>query len=91
MAKKTKGTLFGKPSGEVIKHPGSETARAKKNGRSLHAQAEVDKHSPNKHIRGKGTFALAAQSGKLGKAKKLNKLVGKRRAKAIHKRRAKRG
>lgn len=87
MARKHKGTLFGKDPKDVIKHPGSETKRAKRNGRSLHAQAEIDSHSPNKHIRGKGNFALAAQSGKLGKAKKRDHLLGKRRAKKLHDRR----
>jgi hypothetical protein len=32
MAKK--GTLFGKPRGEVIKHPGAFSAKAKKAGKS---------------------------------------------------------
>lgn len=60
-------------------HPsqrGSETRRAKKAGRSLHAQAEIDSHSPDKRIRGKGIFALNAQAHKFGKK------VGKKRAKA---------
>lgn len=56
-----KGTLFGKKRSSIIKHPGSETKRAEENGRSVHEQAEVDRHSPNKHIRGKGTFALNAE------------------------------
>lgn len=92
-AKRRKGTLFGKKPSEVIKHPGSETRRAKEHGRSLHKQAEIDAHSSDKHIRGKGTFALAAESGKLGKAKKLNKRIGKKAALAQHnrKRSAKRG
>lgn len=46
-----------------VKHPGSETKRAHEHGRSLHAQAEVDSHSPDKRIRGKGIFALNAQRG----------------------------
>ena len=49
-----------------VKHPGSETKRAEENGRSLHEQAEVDEHSPNKRIRGKGIFALNAQAHKFG-------------------------
>lgn len=57
MARK-KHTLFGKPIGKVIKHPGSETRRAEENGRTVHEQAEIDKHSPDKRIRGKGTMAL---------------------------------
>lgn len=56
-----KGTLFGKAQSKVIKKPGSETARAKRAGRSVHEQAEVDSHSENKKIRGKGQFALNAE------------------------------
>lgn len=47
-------------------HPsqaGSETRRAKEHGRSLHAQEEIDSHSPNKRIRGKGVFGLNAARG----------------------------
>lgn len=73
-----KGTLFGKPRGEVIKHPGSETRRAEKNGRSLHEQAEIDAKSPDKRIRGKGQFALRAQAHKIGK-KPSRKAAGARR------------
>lgn len=64
---KKKGTLFGKPRDEVIKKPGSETKRAEEHGKSLHEQAEEDSHSSDKRIRGKGTFALNAQSHKIGK------------------------
>lgn len=42
----------------AVKHPGSETLRAKEHGRSLHEQEEVDSHSKNKHIRGKGLLGL---------------------------------
>lgn len=86
MAKKRKGTLFGKNPKDVVKHPGSETKRAEEHGRSLHEQAEIDSHSPDKHIRGKGTFALAAQRGSLNRAKKLDHRVGKKRALKIHNR-----
>lgn len=86
MARKSKGTLFGKNPKSVIKHPGSETKRAKEHGRSLHEQAEIDSHSPDKHIRGKGTFALAAQSGKLSKAKKRDHRIGKKKARSLHER-----
>jgi nucleoid DNA-binding protein len=67
---KKKGTLFGKPRDEVIKKPGSETKRAEEHGKSLHEQAEEDSHSSDKRIRGKGTFALNAQSHKIGKKPK---------------------
>ena len=54
------------PVGEwrPVKEPGSETARAKRAGRSLHAQAEKDSHSADKRIRGKGIFAVNVQRGK---------------------------
>ncbi len=58
-----------------VKKPGSETLRAKKAGRSLHEQAEVDSHSENKRIRGKGVFALNAQRGAF-------KHAGKRRSRS---------
>ena len=37
------GTLFGKPRGEVVKHPGSFSREAKREGMSTHALAEKDK------------------------------------------------
>ncbi len=52
-----------KGSWNPVKHPGSETKRAKAHGRSLHAQEEIDSHSPNKRIRGKGIFGLNAARG----------------------------
>lgn len=55
------------PKGEWLKHPikaGSETERAKRHGRSLHEQEEVDSHSSDKRIRGKGVFGLNASRGK---------------------------
>jgi len=76
-----KGTLFGKPQGEVIKKPGSETKRAQEHGRSLHEQAEIDEHSPNKRIRGKGIFALNAQEHKIGKKPHHGKTKVKKTAK----------
>ncbi len=39
------GTLFGKPRGEVVKHPGSFSKAAKKVGMSTHSLAEKDKSS----------------------------------------------
>ena len=38
------GFLFGKPKGEVVKHPGSFSKAAKKAGRSTHSFAETHKH-----------------------------------------------
>ena len=52
-----KGTLFGKPYGSVIKHPGAETAAAKRNGRTTLQEAEVESHSKNPHIRARGLLA----------------------------------
>ena len=48
-------------------HPskrGAETKKAKRAGRSLHAQAEKDSHSSDPKVRGRGIFALNAQRGK---------------------------
>ena len=39
-----KGTLFGKPAGSVVKHPGALTAAAKKAGMSTQAYAQKHKH-----------------------------------------------
>lgn len=52
----------------AVRHPGSETARAKKAGRSLHAQEVHDSKSSNPHIRGKGLLGLRFS----GKAKHGN-------------------
>lgn len=43
---KPKGTLFGKPRSEVVKHPGAESAAAKRAGKSTHAYAESKKNAP---------------------------------------------
>ena len=53
------------PRGEwnPVKKPGSETERAKRQGRSLHEQEVMDSHSPDKRIRGKGVFGLNAARG----------------------------
>jgi hypothetical protein len=48
-------------------HPskrGAETAKAKRAGRSLTAQAEKDSHSSDPKVRGRGIFALNAKRGK---------------------------
>ena len=47
-----------------VKKPGSETERARRAGRSLHAQEVHDEHSPDPKIRGKGIFGLNAARGK---------------------------
>jgi hypothetical protein len=43
---------------KAIKHPGRETARAKANGVSTHAQMEKDSHSKDKSVRGAGQLGL---------------------------------
>lgn len=67
--RKKKGTLFGKPRNQVVKHPGAEKAAAKKAGMSTHAFAEKNKNA----------------SGKAGKRARLaltfEKMRGKKRAK----------
>ncbi len=45
MAKKLKGTLFGKPRSSIVKHPGIFSAAARRHGMSTHAFAEKEKHS----------------------------------------------
>jgi hypothetical protein len=51
-----KGTLFGKPRSSVIKHPGALTEAAKEHGRSKLAEANVESHSSNPHIRARGNL-----------------------------------
>jgi len=41
----SKGTLFGKPRGEVVKHPGSFSAAARKARKSTSAYAQEKKHA----------------------------------------------
>lgn len=86
---------FKKSEWNPVKKPGSETARAKRAGRSLKAQAEHDEHSPDKKIRGKGIFALNAMEHKFGGKKKHGTAMkgksagGRRRGKKSTKRRTK--
>ena|SRR6185312_8347745 len=54
MAKR--GTLFGKPRGDVIKHPGALTAAAKAHGRSKLQEAEKESHSSDPSIRARGNL-----------------------------------
>ena len=60
-----KGTLFGKPRGEVIKHPGSFSAAARKAGKSTSAYAQEKKHA----------------SGTVGRRARLALIFAKMRAK----------
>jgi hypothetical protein len=43
--KAKKGTLFGHPRGEVVKHPGSFKKYAERHKESTHAAAEKEKHA----------------------------------------------
>ena len=43
-----KGTLFGKPKGEVVKHPGVFRKAAQAAGKSTQEYAEEEKHAPGK-------------------------------------------
>lgn len=45
----SKGTLFGKPRGEVIKHPGAFTRKAKAAGESTSKFAKTVKANPTKY------------------------------------------
>lgn len=69
MAKRKKGTLFGKPRKDVVRHPGSLTAAAKKKGESIGSLCASGK----------------ARHGKLAKkcalAKAFKTMRGKKRAK----------
>ena len=60
MAKK--GTLFGKPRGSVIKHPGALTRAASEHGVSKMEEAEREKHSKNPHIRARGALGARFMS-----------------------------
>ncbi len=67
-----KGTLFGKPRGEVIKHPGAFTKKAKAAGKSTAGFAQqVLKPSSKASTQTKRQAALAQTLSKLrrGKAK----------------------
>jgi len=74
--KRKKGHLFGKPSGEIVKHPGSLTKAAEKHGKSTAEEAKEESHSPDKKIAARGRLALRF----MGKAKHGNiKKKGKKR------------
>lgn len=53
MADKNKNFLQG-----AIKHPGALTRAAKRAGRSKLQEAEVESHSSNPHIRGRGLLGI---------------------------------
>ncbi|MDE2103200.1 MAG: hypothetical protein KGL39_38495 [Patescibacteria group bacterium] len=56
------GTLFGKPRGSVVKHPGALRRAAERNGRSTEAEAEVESHSSSKKLRARGNLAKAFET-----------------------------
>jgi hypothetical protein len=58
IAARKKGTLFGKPKSEVVKHPGALTREASESGRSKLQQAEVDSHSSDPSKRGRGLLGI---------------------------------
>ena len=43
-----KGTLFGKPRGEVVKHPGAFRRAAQRAGETTAEYAEEEKHAPGR-------------------------------------------
>lgn len=43
-----KGTLFGKPKSQVVKHPGAFRRAAQAHGESTHEYAEQEKHAKGK-------------------------------------------
>lgn len=58
---KTKGTLFGKPRSEVVKHPGVFSSAAHRAGKSTHEFAE--EHKGSSGVEGKrARLALAFET-----------------------------
>ena len=81
-AKRKKGHLFGKPSGQVVKHPGAVKEAAAKHGVSTAEEAKRESKSPDKHIAARGRLAMRfqgkAKHGNIKKAKHHNKHHQKR-------------
>jgi hypothetical protein len=76
MKKRKKGHLFGKPSGEVVKHPGAVKAAAARHGKSVLAEARMEAKSSNKHIAARGRLALRFKGkAKHGNIKKHHKKI----------------
>ncbi len=71
--KHKKGHLFGKPSSEVIRHPGALKAAAAKKGKSTAEEAREESKSPDKKIAARGRLAMRfmgkAKHGNIKKAK----------------------
>lgn len=49
----------------AVKHPGALTRAAKEHGRSKLQEAEVESHSKNPHIRGRGLLGKRFIKGKI--------------------------
>ena len=68
-----KGHLFGKPSGDVVRHPGAVKKAAAKHGRSVAEEAKAEANSPDKHVAARGRLAMRfkgmAKHGNIKKAK----------------------
>jgi hypothetical protein len=73
-----KGHLFGKPSGEIIKHPGAVKEAAARHGISTEQEAKRESKSPDKHIAARGRLALRFE----GKAKHGNFITKKGKKKS---------
>lgn len=49
----------------AVRHPGALTAAAKAHGRSKMEEAEVESHSKDPHVRGRGLLGLRFMKGKV--------------------------
>jgi hypothetical protein len=80
--KRKKGHLFGKPSGDIVKHPGALKAAAAKHGVSTKEEANREAKSPDKHIAARGRLAKrfmgTAKHGNIKKTKGHKKHPRKR-------------
>ena len=66
--KAKKGTLFGKPRSEVVKHPGVFSGKAHREGKSTHELAEEDKGKSGKEG-ARARLALAFETMRRRKGK----------------------
>jgi hypothetical protein len=80
--KRKKGHLFGKQSGDVVKHPGAVKEAAARHGKSTAAEAKEESKSPDKKIAARGRLAMRFE----GKAKHGNIKKAKGKKKHHHKR-----
>lgn len=61
-----KGTIFGKPKSQVVKHPGVFSAAAQRHGETTHEYAENEKHASGKLGR-RARLALTFEGMRKGK------------------------